>query len=135
MRAWLFAAGRPPVRHTYPARTGEIPTSDKAGANRDFCRHKGDYTNENGPGAWTRLEIKINYRTLEFTNLPSIVHGLIFSVDAFSGWFTNMQNLEIFFGFMVLLSVAVLDRGKLSCKKRTSMANRRSNSLSVNSFE
>ena len=47
-------------------------------------------------GAWTRLE---NYGTLEFTNLPSIIHSLIFSVDAFSGWFTNMLDLEIFFRF------------------------------------
>ena len=64
-----------------------------------------------------------------------LVHSLIFSVDAFSGWFTNKLNLEIFLGFMVLLSVALLDRGKLSCTRRTSMANRRSNSLQVNTFE
>ena len=28
-----------------------------------------------------------------------LVHSLIFSVDAFSGWFTNMLNLEFFFRF------------------------------------
>ena len=33
----LFAAGRPPVWHTCPARAGEIPASNKAGANRYFC--------------------------------------------------------------------------------------------------
>ena len=47
-----------------------------------------------------------------------LVHSLIFSVDTFSRWFTNMLNLEIFFGFMVLLSVALLDRGKLSCTSK-----------------
>ena len=28
-----------------------------------------------------------------------LVHSLIFSVDAFSGWFTNILNLEVFFRF------------------------------------
>ena len=56
-----------------------------------------------------------------------LVLSLIFSVDAFSGWITNMLNLEIFSGFTVLLSVALLDRGKLSCTRHTSkqMANNR----------
>ena len=31
--------------------------------------------------------------------LRFIVHSLIFSVEAFSGWFTNMLNLEVFFRF------------------------------------
>ena len=64
----------------------------------------------NMPG-WTPLE---NYRTLEFTNLPSIspqsdfLRLMLFQVGV-----SNMLNLEICFGFMVLLSVALLDRRKL----------------------
>ena len=54
-------------------------------------------------------------------NLPLINPQSDFSVDAFSGWFTNTLNLEIFFGFMVLLLVvALLDQRKLSCMRRTS---------------
>ena len=64
-----------------------------------------------------------------------LVHSVTFSVVAFSGCFTNILHLEIFFGFMVLLSVALLDRGKLSRRRRTKMANRRSTSLSVITFE
>ena len=48
-----------------------------------------------------------------------LVHSLIFSVDAFSGWFTNMLNLEFFFGFMVPVSMALFDRGKLSCTSKS----------------
>ena len=54
----------------------------------------------------------------EFT-LIRLDHNLIFSVDAFSGWFTNILNLESFFsGFMVFASMALFDRGKLSCTSK-----------------
>ena len=36
----------------------------------------------------------------EFT-LIRLDHSLIFSVDAFSGWFTNILNLEFFFRFHI----------------------------------
>ena len=130
--AWLFAAGHPPVRHTCPARAREIPMSDKVGGNLYFYKHNRDYTNENGPVAWTRLE---NYGTLESRIYLRLVHSPISSIDAFSDWCTNMLNFEIFFGFMVLFSVALLDRGKLCCTRGTSNGEQAINSLPVNTFE
>ena len=53
----------------------------------------------------------------EFT-LIRLDHSLIFSVDAFSGWFTNILNLEFFFGFIFLVSMALFDRGQLSCTSK-----------------
>ena len=88
-------------------------------------------TTSSGPGAWTRLE---NYRTLELMNLPSISPQSDFFGWCFFRLVYKHAKFGDFFGFMVLLSVVLLDRGKLFCTRRTSirMSNRRSNSLSVN---
>ena len=66
----VAVCSRPAVRHTYPARAGEIPTPDKAGADRDFCWHKRLHERK-----WPRCmdSTQKKYRTLEFTNLPSII--------------------------------------------------------------
>ena len=106
--AWLFAADRPPVRHTYPDRAGEIPTSDKF-LLRETTRTKKAQVHG------IDSEIIVLWSSGIYLRL---VHSLIFSVDAFSGWFTNMLNLESFFGFMILVSMALFDRGKLSCTSK-----------------
>ena len=119
VRCCRFGVGRPPVRHTYPARVGEIPTSDKAGSERTGIAADTRETTRTKMAQMNGLDSKIIVLWSSRIYLR-LVHSLIFSVDAFSGWITNMLNLEIFFGFMVHLSVALLHRGKLPCTRRTS---------------
>ena len=114
--AWLFAAGGPPVRHILVQPVQEkFPHPIKL--ERTGISAKRDYKNENGPGAWsTRPE---NYHTLEFTNLPSISPQPGFLGSCFLRLvYKHVKFGGFFFGFMVLLSLALLDRGKLSCTRQ-----------------
>ena len=91
-----------PVRHTYPACVGEFPQSliklERAGISADIRE-----TTRTKMAQVHGLDSKIIVLWSSRIYLR-LVHSLIFSVDAFSGWFTNMLNLEIFFGFIMLIT-------------------------------
>ena len=130
----MFAAGRPAARSAYISspcwRHSHVR---KSWSEPVFLLTQDRLHERNGPGTWTRLE---NYRTLEFTNLPSIspqsdflgccFFRLVFKHPKFGDFFFRIHGSQSF-------SVALLDR--ILLHEADKNGEQRSNSLSVNTFE